>query len=146
MRRRERIIMSNSFDIRMLSYLAGLPGVSALDGLDDNGGQLFNVYGPVRSFHGKYDKWYWDFKGNIPEEVKDGLACCAQFPVSFHYVSGDEIVALYDVMNRRERWANMSKEGRLAAWPPRRSVLAYSKALEADDPAWGLLIGKFRVR
>lgn len=136
---------SRKFDIQMLSRLVELPGVRALDGLDEEGGQLFNVYGPARSFHGRYDNWYRSFKANVPEDVKEGLACCARLPVSFHYASSREILALYDVLNRRERWARMSREERQAAWPSRRELLGHSKALGLDDPAWELLLEKFRV-
>ena len=136
---------SNHYDIRMLNHLAGLPGVKALDGLDEEGGQLFNLYSPAKSFHGRYDSWYLNYKKNVPEDVNSGMACCARFPVSFHYVSGEEITALYDILNNRERWEKMSQEQRLEAWPHRRAILGHSKGMVVDDPAWKLLLDKFRV-
>lgn len=140
---------NKNYDIDMVDQMINHQDVQEVVAVDEDGGQVFNVYSPVRAFHNGFDEWYRKYKNAVPEKVSSGLACCAEYPASFHYVFEDEIRSIYDVVNNKPRWLRMSQGERHAAWPKGKAVCGYSKAMDSrngPDPAWKLMLDKFQVR
>ena len=81
---------TQNYDIAMHDCMVRRLGFHAESPRDPDGGSVFAAYGPVKSFKGKYDKWFKNYKKAAREEVREGKACCAEYPVSFHYVEAQE--------------------------------------------------------
>mmetsp|Transcript_18311 Transcript_18311/g.47788 ORF Transcript_18311/g.47788 Transcript_18311/m.47788 type:complete len:136 (-) Transcript_18311:71-478(-) len=109
-----------------------------------NMGALFNTYGPVRSFKGAYDEWFRNYKLAVKEHIVTGAACCARYPVSFHYLSATEIRVLYRMLMEPSQWRSMGAEQQAKLL--RSDVGPYSKRVDgADDPVLDWLTSHFRV-
>lgn len=82
-------------------------------------GEIFNVYGPVRSTRGELDDWYIKYKSNHGQAPVKGAACCSAKSVSFYYVDHHECEAMWRVGQNIDKWRRMDHEERLRQWPER---------------------------
>jgi hypothetical protein len=100
--------------------LIGRPGAFLPDTRAPDG-EIFNVYGPVRSTRGELDDWYIKYKSNHGQAPVKGAACCSSKSVSFYYVDHHECEAMWKMGQNFERWRAMDHDERLQEWPERVS-------------------------
>lgn len=67
------------------------------------GGQRFNLYGPVLMAQGFVDPWYRRVYGSDDDVWRNGLQCCSSETVTFHYVTPAETYVIHHMMHNKEK-------------------------------------------
>ncbi|XP_065320577.1 glycoprotein-N-acetylgalactosamine 3-beta-galactosyltransferase 1-like [Gordionus sp. m RMFG-2023] len=66
-------------------------GCEIVDTRDDEGKERFMVFPPGYHIKGVYTEWYGRF--DVDKSLK-GVNCCSKYPISFHYIEGDDILGM----------------------------------------------------
>jgi hypothetical protein len=124
--------------------------VEAGDTRDEQGGERFLMYNPVRSANGKYDDWFSKYKQPIGG-AKSGTDCCAEHPIAIHYVESEEQELLFTMLHESKEGGEVRVKERRAKWQDsyngiRTFMGGYSHSAEpTDEEAWDLLLRKLGV-
>jgi hypothetical protein len=137
------------YDLQVASCM-GKGGVQAGDTRDEQGGERFLMYNPVRSANGKYDDWFSRYKKPLGG-AKSGTDCCAEYPIAIHYVEAEEQELLYTMLHESKDGGEVRYEERRSKWQDgynkiRTFMGGYSHSAEpTDEAAWDVLLRKMRV-
>lgn len=87
----ELLVDKYSEDLTVPKCLGRL-NIFAGDSRDPLARERFFIYRPESHFFNETSDWYWTRKYYVKE---DGLNCCSNYTISFHYISGGNMYTMY---------------------------------------------------